>query len=117
MRVLVASQSAKNRRTWPASPAKSVLHSSRPAIWGQAWQVRVNACPGSRVTCQVATASVGSNGVAFGVANNSLLTVMDLLLAADQQAVGGLLYGGNAALRKQANNVFSAINDAGQIGN
>ena len=64
-----------------------------------------------------ATANVGSNGGAFGVANNSVLTIMDLLLAADQQAVGGLLYGGNAALRKQANNVFSAINDAGEIGN
>jgi hypothetical protein len=63
-----------------------------------------------------ATYNVGSIGAAYGVANNITLTVMDLLLAADQQAVNGLLYNGNATLRKQANDVFGAINDAGNIG-
>jgi hypothetical protein len=46
-----------------------------------------------------ATWSVGPNGDAFGVANNTSMTVMDLLLAADSQAVRGLLYNGNTAKR------------------
>jgi hypothetical protein len=62
-----------------------------------------------------ATANVGGNGDAFGVANNSTLTLMDLLLAADAQAVNGVLYGGNTAKRNEANNVFSAVNQAGAI--
>jgi hypothetical protein len=62
-----------------------------------------------------ATMNVGNNGAAFGVVNNSVLTVMDLLLAADARAVQGLLYGGNATLRNQANTIFTAINEAGGI--
>ena len=62
-----------------------------------------------------ATFNVGSNGAAFGVANNTTMTVMDLLLAADRQAVNGVLYNGNATDRNQANNVFSALNQAGGI--
>jgi len=62
-----------------------------------------------------ATVNVGSNGDAFGVANNSTLMLMDLLLAADAQAVNGVLYGGNAAKRNEANAVFSAVNQAGGI--
>jgi parallel beta-helix repeat protein len=62
-----------------------------------------------------ATFNVGSNGAAFGVADNSVMTVMDLLLAADAQAANGVLYGGNATLRNKANNVFSAINQAGGL--
>jgi uncharacterized delta-60 repeat protein len=60
-----------------------------------------------------ATVSVGSNGDAFGVARNTTLTVMDLLLATDDQAIDGLLYGGNAARRNEANAVYSAVNQAG----
>ena len=41
--------------------------------------------------------------------------VMDILLAADAQAVNGVLYNGNTARRNMANNVFSAINQAGGI--
>jgi titin len=62
-----------------------------------------------------ATISVGSNGDAFGVANNSTRTLMDLLLAADAQAVNGVLYGGNATRRNEANNVFSAVNQDGGL--
>ena len=62
-----------------------------------------------------AAVNVGSNGDAFGVANNSPMTVMDLLLAADAQAVDGVLYGGNTTKRNEANNIFSAINQAGGI--
>src|SRR4029077_2812331 len=41
-----------------------------------------------------ATVNVGGNGDAFGVANNTTMTILDLLLATDDQAVNGLLYGG-----------------------
>jgi hypothetical protein len=57
--------------------------------------------------------NVGSNGAAFGVANGTTMSVLDLLQAADALAVDGVLYGGNTALRKMANDVFSAINEAG----
>jgi SdrD B-like domain len=63
-----------------------------------------------------ATWNVGSSGDAFGVANNSTLTVMDLLLATDDQAINGVLYGGNTVRRKEANAVYSALNQAGAIG-
>ncbi len=63
-----------------------------------------------------ATISVGANGDAFGVANNTKLRLMDLLLATDALAVNGLLYNGNATLRTEANNVYSAVNQTGGIG-
>jgi titin len=62
-----------------------------------------------------ATANVGSNGDAFGVANNTTMTLMDLLLAADAQAVNGVLYNGNATRRNEANNIFSLVNQDGGI--
>jgi hypothetical protein len=62
-----------------------------------------------------ATFNVGSDGAAFGVANNTGLTIMDLLLATDAQAVNGVLYGGNTTLRDEANAIFSALNQAGSI--
>ena len=62
-----------------------------------------------------ASVNVGSNGDAFGVANNTTMTVMDLLLAADNQAINGILYGGSAVKRNEANNVYSAVNQAGNI--
>jgi hypothetical protein len=49
------------------------------------------------------------------VADNSTLTVMDLLLATDDQAVNGLLYNGNATRRNEANAVYSALNQAGSV--
>jgi hypothetical protein len=60
-----------------------------------------------------AAVNVGGNGAAFGVANNAVLTVMDLLKAADAQAVNGVLYNGDATKRNEANNVFNAINESG----
>jgi hypothetical protein len=62
-----------------------------------------------------ATYNVGSNGAAFGVADNTTMTMMDLLLAADAQAVNGVLYNGNTTRRNLANTVFSAINEAGGL--
>ena len=49
------------------------------------------------------------------MANNTSLRVIDLLLAADAQAINGVLYGGNASKRKMANDVFSAVNQAGGL--
>jgi hypothetical protein len=63
-----------------------------------------------------ATVNVGSNGEAFGVADNTTLTVLDLLKATDAQTVGGVLYNGNSLLRKMANTAYSTLNDAGSIG-
>jgi hypothetical protein len=62
-----------------------------------------------------ATWNVGSAGDAFGVANNTSMTVMDLLLATDDQAINGLLYNGNASKRNEANAVYSALNQAGSV--
>ena len=62
-----------------------------------------------------ATFNVGKNGAAFGVADNTTMTVMDLLLAADTQAVNGVLYNGNTTKRNMANTVFGGINEAGGI--
>jgi hypothetical protein len=53
---------------------------------------------------------------AFGVADNTTMTVMDLLLATNDQAVNGVLYSGNATKRAHANSVYSALNNAGDIG-
>jgi parallel beta-helix repeat protein len=55
------------------------------------------------------TVNVGSNGAAFGVANNSNITILQALDATDQQSNDGLLYNGNTTLRAQAYNVYAAI--------
>ena len=49
------------------------------------------------------------------MANNTTLTVMDLLLATNNLAVNGLLYNGNTTQRRDANSVYSTLNDAGGI--
>jgi hypothetical protein len=61
------------------------------------------------------TAAVSVGGDAFGVANNTTMSVMDLLLATDAQAVNGVLYGGNTTRRTHANAVYSAVNQAGGL--
>jgi hypothetical protein len=70
------------------------------------------------------TFNVGNRGAAFGVANNASLSVMDLLLAVNARSHNGLLYDmdGNgqissseASYRTMANDLFSAINEAGGI--
>ena len=59
--------------------------------------------------------NVGADGAAFGVANNTTLNVYELLKAVDRQAVFGVLYNGDKNLRKQANDLFDALNKAGAI--
>ena len=43
------------------------------------------------------------------------MTVMDLLVASDAQAVNSVLYYGNSIKRAKANNMFGAINQAGGL--
>jgi parallel beta-helix repeat protein len=59
--------------------------------------------------------NIGGNGQAFGVANNINMTVLDILDAANDRAVNGVLYNGNATLRNMANTVFTGINERGDI--
>lgn len=61
------------------------------------------------------TVNVGSNGDAFGVANYSTETVLDLLRASDAQAVNGVLYNGNTRLKNHANEVYGRLLEAGSI--
>ncbi|HEV3447986.1 MAG TPA: hypothetical protein VG099_25330 [Gemmataceae bacterium] len=70
------------------------------------------------------TFDVGNKGVAFGVANNSRLSVTDLLLAVNARERNGLLYdmdsngkidSSEASYRTMANDIFTAINEAGDI--
>jgi hypothetical protein len=60
--------------------------------------------------------SVGSDGAAFGVANNTSRNVYELLLAVNQQAVNGGLYGGNTTLQASAADLFTLLSNAGSIG-
>ena len=54
--------------------------------------------------------SVGKDGAAFGVANNTTLNVYELLLAVNKTAVKGVLYNGDATLQAQAADLFNALN-------
>jgi uncharacterized delta-60 repeat protein len=63
--------------------------------------------------------NVGSDGAAFGVANNTTLTAYALLLRVNNQAKNGVLYGGNVnqlTLEAEAADLFTALNQAGGIG-
>jgi hypothetical protein len=62
-----------------------------------------------------ATVNVGTSGAAFGVADNTTLTVMDLLLASNAQTVHGVLYDGNTTLQSEAQTVYTSLNQAGGI--
>ena len=66
-----------------------------------------------------ATFNVGTNGAAFGVDDNTTLTILDLLTLADAQAHKGLLWdlngdgsssAGETMLRLEADELFDAIN-------
>jgi hypothetical protein len=68
-----------------------------------------------------ATINIGAGGAAFGVANNSNLSVWQILRATDQFSAGGTgasrfdIYNGNQALRNLANTIYSYINEHGDI--
>ena len=67
------------------------------------------------VSAGAATFNVGSSGAAFGVANNTILSVYQFLLAANKQSSKGSLYNGNATNLGLANTVFNNINTLGDI--
>jgi hypothetical protein len=60
--------------------------------------------------------NVGSDGAAFGAANNTTLNVYALLLAVNKKAANGVLYNGDAALRQEAADLFDALSQDGSIG-
>jgi hypothetical protein len=60
--------------------------------------------------------NVGSSGAAFGVANNTVLTVAQILASANRGSTNGLLYGGDTSLITLANSVLDGINQKGDIG-
>jgi len=73
----------------------------------------------------ISTFNVGLNGDAFGVEDNSNVTILDLLLRINNFSRNGVLYDLNGDgdanddleihFRKMANDVFSAINEQGDI--
>lgn len=73
----------------------------------------------------VATFNVGDSGAAFDVADNTEMTILDLLFATNNHSLDGILYdkdGDGRAdsdpetlLRTLANDVYSAINQQGDI--
>ena len=73
----------------------------------------------------ISTFNVGFNGDAFGVEDNSDVTILNLLLAINNRSMNGVLYdrdGDGYAIddleilfRTMANNVFSAINEQGDF--
>jgi hypothetical protein len=50
------------------------------------------------------------------VADDTNMTILDMLLATDLMAVSGRLYGTAVLLRNLANEAYSAINEAGDRG-
>src|SRR4029078_11297636 len=115
---------ARTAQTAPGGPAKTdaqvmatalavyVTHQHPAGSAGTAYGFTVSATGlGTR------TFNVGANGAAFGVANNTAVTVMDLLLAGNARSKNGLLYdldanglisSSEAGYRTMANNVFSS---------
>jgi subtilase family serine protease len=63
--------------------------------------------------------NVGSNGAAFGVANNTSLPVSTILQTLNNNFTPstGLFYGGDQTKTSAANNVFNGINTTGDITN
>jgi hypothetical protein len=59
--------------------------------------------------------NIGLDGAAFGVANNTTLTLLQMLAYTNSVSIGGVLYGGNTNLINQANDAYSAVNMIGDI--
>ncbi|SIO62603.1 Cadherin domain-containing protein [Singulisphaera sp. GP187] len=59
--------------------------------------------------------NVGSYGSVFGVANNTQVTVLDLLFAVDDRSAVGVLFKGDTVKRLIADLVFGLINEIGGI--
>jgi hypothetical protein len=61
------------------------------------------------------TVNVGSNGAAFGVANNTTISILQALNATNAQAVNGILYNGNTTLQNEALTTYTSIDSTGGI--
>jgi autotransporter-associated beta strand protein len=59
--------------------------------------------------------NVGSDGPAFGVPNGTTLNVYQVLQATNQMSMNGILYNGNATWLQEALQLYTAINQAGDI--
>jgi hypothetical protein len=79
----------------------------------------------SSVGTGAATFSVGSAGAAFDVVNNTRLAILDILYRTNSKARNGILWDLNSngqincaeqTLRNLANNLFTDINETGDIG-
>jgi hypothetical protein len=122
---------ARNGQSSPGGPPKTDAQIMATAlavyVTNQSLAGNTAAAFGFQVTANgvgTRTFNVGNRGAAFGVANNSFVSVMDLLLAVNARSHNGLLYDQNgdgqissseASLRIMANDLFSAINEAGGI--
>jgi hypothetical protein len=60
--------------------------------------------------------SVGTDGAAFGIANNTTRNVYELLVAVNNKAAKGLLYNGDATLQAECADLFNSLDQAGSIG-
>ena len=119
----------RNGQTAPAGPPKVDAQVLATAL---AVYVTNSALSGNVATSygfQVSTNGVGystynvtTNGNAFGVANGSSVTIMDLLLAVNSRTRRGLLFdtddsgtisASERTFREMANTIFSGINEMG----
>ena len=62
-----------------------------------------------------ATWNVGDAGEAFGVADGTEMTILDLLLASNELSSAQGIYDMDTVLRTLANDVYTAINEGGDI--
>jgi hypothetical protein len=62
-----------------------------------------------------ATFNIGASGTAFGVANDTVMTVLEILRATNARSTGGVLYNGVQSLKNLANSVYDGINRTGDI--
>src|SRR5438876_2545773 len=122
---------ARTAQTAPAGPPKvdAQIMATALAVYvtNQSLAGTTAAAYGFQVTptgVGTRTFNVGADGAAFGVANNSAVSVLDLLLAVNARSHNGVLYdlNGNgqidsteAGYRTMANDIFTAINEAGSI--
>jgi hypothetical protein len=70
-------------------------------------------CAGGAGNCMF---NVWTYGQAAGTANYTVMSVMQIVLYCNTRAVNGSLYNGNTNLQDQADDLFTAINQAGDIG-